>query len=61
MPVLLGDGIPLLPAGNSVKLTLVDLKRLPASGIVVLAYVVEHSKSKAPRVRYVKSSRRKTS
>ena len=57
MPVLLGDGIPLLPPGNSVKLKLVDLKRLPASGIVVLAYAVEHSKARPPRVRYVKSSR----
>jgi len=60
MPVLLGDGIPLLPAGDSVKLTLTDLKRLPASGIVVLAYTVEHSKARPPRVRYVKSARRKS-
>ena len=58
--VLLGDGIPLLPPGKSVKLDLVDLKRLPSSGIVVLAYTVAHSKARPPRVRYVKSARRKT-
>ena len=60
MPVLLGDGIPLLPPGKSVKLSLVDLKRLPSSGIVVLAYTVAHSKARPPRVRYVKSARRNT-
>lgn len=61
MPVLLGSGIPLLPEGASVKLTLIDLKRLPASGIVVLAYAVEHSKARPPRVRYVKASRARKS
>jgi dihydrofolate reductase len=60
MPVLLGDGIPVLPPGDTVKLTLTDVKRLPASGIVVLAYTVEHSKARPPRVRYVKSARRKS-
>jgi dihydrofolate reductase len=59
MPVLLGSGIPLLPAGHSANLTLVDLKRLPASGIVVLAYSVEQSKARPPRIRYVQSSRGK--
>ena len=57
MPVLLGDGIPLLPPGDSVKLTFTELKPLPASGIVVLAYSVEHSKARPPKVRYVKASR----
>jgi len=60
MPVLLGEGIPLVPAGETAKLVLTDLKRLPASGIVVLSYAVEGTKTPPPRVRYVKSSRRKT-
>lgn len=55
MPVLLGSGIPLLPAGASVKLTLVDHKTLPASGIAVLSYSVAGSASEASRIRYVKS------
>jgi dihydrofolate reductase len=59
MPVLLGAGIPLLPPGDSVRLVLSDVKKLPASGIVVLAYSVEGAKSRPPRVRYVKSSRAK--
>ncbi|HKP29375.1 MAG TPA: dihydrofolate reductase family protein [Gemmatimonadales bacterium] len=60
MPVLLGDGIPLLPPGDSTKLVLTDVKRLPASGIVVLAYAVETSRARPPKVRYVKASKRKT-
>lgn len=54
MPVLLGSGVPLLPAGASVKLTLVDHRTLPASGIVVLSYAVAAA-SQAPRIRYVKA------
>jgi dihydrofolate reductase len=34
IPVLLGEGIPLLPAGASTRLELVDQITLPASGIV---------------------------
>ena len=37
VPVLLGGGIPLLPPGAATKLTLVDQKTLPASGIVALS------------------------
>ena len=55
MPILLGEGIPVLPPGASAKLVLSDVKRLPASGIVVLAYLVEGSKGPRPRIRYVKS------
>ena len=60
MPVLLGDGIPLLPPGNTTALRLIDLKRLPASGIVVLSYAVEGTKTPPPRVRYVKSAKGKS-
>ena len=59
MPVMIGAGIPVLPPGVQKKLTLVDLKRLPASGIVVLAYSVEGSRASAPRIRYVKPARAK--
>jgi len=57
MPVLLGEGIPLLPAGASTKLKLVDQKVLPKSGIVTLAYMVEGSGSTAPRIGYVRGKR----
>jgi dihydrofolate reductase len=52
MPVLLGDGIPLLPGPAHAKLILSDLKRLP-SGIVMLAYSVSGSKTAPPRIRYI--------
>ena len=55
IPVLLGDGIPLLPPGTSTKLTLVDQKILPRSGIVVLAYTLPGSTEAAPRIRFVKA------
>ena len=58
MPILLGDGIPVLPPGASARLVLSDLKRLPASGIVVLAYSIEGSKGRPPRIRYVKAKGR---
>ena len=60
MPVLLGSGIPLLPAGAHARLVLSDLKRLP-SGIVVLAYSVKGSKAAAPRIRYMKSKKARQS
>jgi dihydrofolate reductase len=53
MPVLLGAGIPVLPPGASATLVLSDVKRLAASGIVVLAYSVSGSTRAAPRIRYV--------
>jgi dihydrofolate reductase len=52
MPVLLGHGIPLLPAGVRTQLVLSDLKRLP-SGIVALAYSVKGSGA-APKIRYIR-------
>lgn len=57
MPVLLGAGIPVLPPGASATLVLSDVKRLPVSGIVVLAYSVTGSTGRAPRIRYVKARR----
>lgn len=59
MPVMIGAGIPVLPPGGEKKLTLVDMKRLPASGIVVLAYSVEGSRANAPSIRYIKPARGK--
>ena len=55
MPVLLGDGIPVLPPGASATLVLSDVKRLRESGIVVLAYSVAGSQGRPPRIRYVKA------
>lgn len=60
MPVLLGDGIPVLPPGAAATLVLSDVKRLAASGIVVLAYSVSGSTGRPPRIRYVKPRRKKT-
>jgi dihydrofolate reductase len=57
MPVLLGDGIPLLPPGAAAKLVLADQKTLKESGIVVLAYRVEGGEGPTPRIRYVKARR----
>ncbi len=51
IPVLLGDGIPLLPPGASTTLVLSDTKVLPASGIVVLAYAVPGGVGPAPKIR----------
>ena len=59
MPILLGDGIPVLPPGASATLVLSDVKRLAASGIVVLAYLVKGSTGRAPKIRYVKARRKK--
>lgn len=55
MPVLLGQGIPLLPPGAAVTLTLSDQKILSGSGIVVLAYSVAGSAAQAPPIRYITS------
>jgi dihydrofolate reductase len=57
MPVLLGDGIPVLPPGASTKLVLADLKRLQGSGIVVLSYVLAESDAKPPRIKFVKAKK----
>jgi dihydrofolate reductase len=53
IPVLLGDGIPLLPPGGTTKLTLSDHKVLP-SGIVSLAYSLPGGSGPAPQIGYVK-------
>ena len=58
MPVLLGNGIPLMPAGASTKLVLVDQKTLPRSGIVVMSYTVPGGVGPAPPIRFVKSKPR---
>lgn len=55
IPVLLGSGVPLVPAGAHARLTLADHKVLPASGITVLAYQVAGSTAPAPRIEYVKT------
>lgn len=57
MPVLLGDGIPLLPPGPPAKLVLTDQKTLP-SGIVVLSYTVHGAAASGPPIRYVKPAKR---
>jgi dihydrofolate reductase len=57
IPVLLGTGIPLLAPGATTKLVLSDQKRLPASGIVALAYSIPGGVGPAPRIRYIRSSR----
>ena len=59
MPVLLGDGIPLLPPGPATKLTLSDRKILPASGIAVLSYSVAGSVGPAPRIRFINAAKGK--
>ena len=56
MPVLLGEGIPLLPPGKIAKLKLADQKILPKSGIVVLAYSVKGAAGPRPKISYVKRS-----
>ena len=57
MPVLIGEGIPLLPPGAITKLKLADQLVLPRSGIVTLLYSVKGSNATAPNIRYVKSAK----
>lgn len=54
MPVMLGEGIPLLPPGRSAKLKLVDQKILPTSGIVVLSYLIAGRKASGAPIAYVR-------
>jgi dihydrofolate reductase len=56
MPVLIGEGIPLLPPGAATKLKLADQKVLPRSGIVALMYSVAGSRASAPGIRFIKES-----
>lgn len=53
IPVLLGEGIPLLPPGGETKLVLTDSKVLPESGILCLAYTVPGGAGPAPTIFYV--------
>jgi dihydrofolate reductase len=57
VPVLLGDGVPLLPPGAATKLTLADHKTLSASGIVALSYSIPGGVGPAPRIRYIKAAK----
>ncbi len=52
IPVLLGAGVPLLPAARTTPLVLCDHKVLPGSGIVALAYAVPGGNGPAPTVFY---------
>jgi len=52
IPVLLGEGVPLMPPGPRAVLELCDHKVLPESGIVVLAYRVAGSAAAAPAIHW---------
>lgn len=56
MPVLLGSGVPLLPAGAMRTLTLVDHKILRGSGLAVLSYAVKGSAASGVQINYVSES-----
>ena len=58
IPVLLGDGVPLLQPGATTKLVLADQKTL-SSGIVVLSYSVPGGFGPAPRIRFIKPSKKR--
>ena len=58
MPVLLGEGIPLLPPGGSTTLVLSDQKTLRGSGIVLLAYSLPGSAGPSSRIRYIGTARK---
>jgi dihydrofolate reductase len=60
MPVLVGSGVPLLPAGALSKLELVDQKVLPTSGIVFLSYRVRTPRAVGARIRYIKPRKKKS-
>jgi dihydrofolate reductase len=53
MPVLLGQGIPLMPPGASTSLVLADHKVLPNSGIVVLAYALPARREADVRIGFI--------
>lgn len=52
IPVLLGDGVPLLSPGHRTTLELHDSKVLAGSGIVILAYRVAGSEAAAPAIHW---------
>jgi dihydrofolate reductase len=55
IPVLLGEGLPLLAPGVETTLVLADSRVLPDSGIVALAYSVPGGVGPAPSIGYVKA------
>jgi dihydrofolate reductase len=57
IPVLLGDGIPLLPPGTSTKLVLMDQRTLPASGIVMLAYATPGNSGPPQKITYITAAK----
>ncbi|HEX8028962.1 MAG TPA: dihydrofolate reductase family protein [Vicinamibacterales bacterium] len=56
MPVLIGSGIPLVPAGSLAKLKYSGHKVLPDSGIVVVSYRVAGSRAAAQPIRYIRDT-----
>jgi dihydrofolate reductase len=60
MPVLIGSGIPLMPAGTHAKLVLGDHQVLPASGIIALSYAIEGHQTPSPSIAYVKPPKKRT-
>lgn len=60
IPVMLGEGLPVLPPGVETKLELVDHKVLPKSGIVLLAYSVAGGSAPASPIRHVRAPRART-
>ena len=59
MPVMIGSGIPVLPAGARARLELADHKRMP-SGITLLAYSVPGGVGPAPRIGWTKPAKKQT-
>jgi dihydrofolate reductase len=60
MPVLIGQGIPLLPPGSRARLTLAHQRTLPKSGIVFLSYAVEGTTASVPPPRFLKTASART-
>lgn len=54
IPVLLGEGVPLLPPGRETTLTLADSRVLAESGIVALAYRLPGAVGPAPAINWVR-------
>ena len=57
IPVLLGDGVPLLPPGCRTGLVLADQRVLPSSGIVALSYGVPGGVGPAPTIGYIRDTK----
>ena len=57
IPVLLGDGVPLLPPGSRKGLVLADQKVLRESGIVALSYGVPGGIGPAPTISYIRETK----